>query len=122
MQKILFKTDNTHSYHCTKLKKENYLFSLCSPGLILTRSPQISRQNKSEASEPERLVKITYGIVASSLLKKSGKFKLGKIFELCRVTFSYTKMLTQKLICGLFFTSEMSEKYSNQFFQVKINV
>ena len=34
--------------------------------------PQISGQNKSEAREPEGLVKITYGIVASSLFKKAG--------------------------------------------------
>ena len=45
---------------------------LCSPQLILTRSPQISGQKKSEAREPEGLVKITYGIVASSLLKRAG--------------------------------------------------
>ena len=45
---------------------------LCSPRLILTRSPQISGQNKSEAKEPEGLVKITYGIVASSLFKRAG--------------------------------------------------
>ena len=36
---------------------------------MLTRSPQISGQNKSEAREPEGLVKITYGIVASSIFK-----------------------------------------------------
>ena len=48
------------------------LFFLCSPGLILTRSPQISGQNKSEAREVEGLVKITYGIVASSLFKRAG--------------------------------------------------
>ena len=45
---------------------------LCSPQLILTRSPQISGQNKSEAREPEGLVKITYGIVASSLFRRAG--------------------------------------------------
>ena len=45
---------------------------LCSPGLVLTRSPQISGQNKSEAREPEGLVKITYGIVTSSLFKRVG--------------------------------------------------
>ena len=45
---------------------------LCSQRLILTRSPQISGQNKSEAREPERLVKITFGIVASSLFKRAG--------------------------------------------------
>ena len=32
----------------------------------------ISGQNKSEAREPEGRVKITYGIVASSLLKRAG--------------------------------------------------
>ena len=58
--------------HCSKFYKNNYLFSLCSPRLILTRSPQISGQNKSEAREPEGLVKITYGIVASSLFKRAG--------------------------------------------------
>ena len=45
---------------------------LCSPRLILTRSPQISGWNKSEARELEGLVKITYGIVASSLFKGAG--------------------------------------------------
>ena len=44
-----------------KIKKKNYMFSLCSPRLFLTRSLQISGQNKSEARELERLVKITYG-------------------------------------------------------------
>ena len=38
--------------------------------LILTRCPQISGQKKSEAREQEELVKITYGIVGSSLLKE----------------------------------------------------
>ena len=52
--------------------KKIYLFSLCSLWLILTRSPKISDQNKSEAREPEGLVKITYGIVASSLFKRAG--------------------------------------------------
>ena len=52
--------------------------SICSlsvlrfPRLILTRSSQISGQNKSEAREPEGLVKITYGFVASSLFKRAG--------------------------------------------------
>ena len=64
--------------------KKIYLFSLCSPRLILTRSPQISGQNMSEAREPEGLVKITYGIVASSLFKIAGKFKLGKKFWIVR--------------------------------------
>ena len=45
---------------------------LCSPRITLTRSPQISGQNKLEAREPEGLVKITYGIVASSLFKRAG--------------------------------------------------
>ena len=45
----------------------------CSRSLeVLTRYPQISGQNKSEAREPEGLVKITYGIVASSLFKRAG--------------------------------------------------
>ena len=55
--------------------KKRIIFSLpvlCSPRLILTRSPQISDQNKSVAREPEGLVKITYGIVASSLFKRAG--------------------------------------------------
>ena len=50
-------------------KKELFVLSL-SPRLILTKSPQISGQNKSEAREPEGLVNVTYGIVASYLLKK----------------------------------------------------
>ena len=53
------------------LKKELHVLSR-SPRLILTRSPQISGQNKSEAREPEGLVKITYGIVDSSLFKRAG--------------------------------------------------
>ena len=54
------------------LKKNSYLFSLCSLRLILTKSPKISDQNKSEAREPQGLVKITYGIVASSFFKRAG--------------------------------------------------
>ena len=55
--------------------KKNYLFSLsvlCSSRLILTKDHQISGQNKSEAREPEGLVKIIYGFVASSLFKRAG--------------------------------------------------
>ena len=48
------------------------LSALFFPQLILTRSPQISGQNKSEAREPAGLVKITSDIVASSLFKKEG--------------------------------------------------
>ena len=58
----------------------------------MTRSPLISGQNKSEAREPEGLVKITYGFVASSPFKRDGKFKLGNFFELCNylfLSFSY---------------------------------
>ena len=55
-----------------KKRTTSYLPVLCSPWLILTRSPQISGQNKSEDREPEGLVKITYGIVASSLFKRAG--------------------------------------------------
>ena len=58
------------SLHCSKFKKK--LFVLCFPPLILTISSQISGQNKSEAGEPDGLVKITYGIVASSLFKRAG--------------------------------------------------
>ena len=47
------------------LKKELHVLSLF-PRLILTRSPQISGQNKSEGREPEGLVKITYGIGAGN--------------------------------------------------------
>ena len=70
---------------CTvqNLKKKRIICSLsvlCFPQLILTRSPQISGQNKSEAREPEGLVKIYYGIVANSLFKR--EFKLGNVFEL----------------------------------------
>ena len=43
------------SMRCWNFFYKNYLFSLCSPRLILTRSPQISGQNKSEAREPEGL-------------------------------------------------------------------
>ena len=40
--------------------------------LILTRSPQISDKNNSETRELKGLIKITYGIVASSLFKRAG--------------------------------------------------
>ena len=54
-------------------KKIIYSLSvLCSPRLSLTRSPQISDQNKSEAREQEGLVEITYGIAASSFFKRAG--------------------------------------------------
>ena len=47
----------------------------------MTYFDQISGQNKSEARELEGVVKITYGIVASSLFK-SWKFKfIGINFE-----------------------------------------
>ena len=61
--------------HCLKFKKERIICSLsvlCSPRLFLTRSHQISGQNMSEAREPEGLVKITDGIVASSFFKRAG--------------------------------------------------
>ena len=48
------------------------IFGCKCAGLILTRSPQISGQNKSEVREPEGMVKITYGVVASSPFKKVG--------------------------------------------------
>ena len=54
---------------------------LCSPRLILTRSPQISSQNQSEAREPEELVKITYGIAASTLFKRAGNSNQEKKFN-----------------------------------------
>ena len=55
-------------------KKELFVLSLFSVphDFFLTRSPQISGQNKSEAREPEGLVKMTYGIVAISLFKRAG--------------------------------------------------
>ena len=58
--------------HTVQNLKKNYLFSLCSPQLVLTRSPQKSGQYKSEAREPEGMVKITYGIVTSSFFKRAG--------------------------------------------------
>ena len=69
-----------HTYltvHCLKIFKRIIICSLpvfCSPWLNLTWSPQISGQNKSDAREPEGLVKITYGIVAlaSFLFKRAG--------------------------------------------------
>ena len=45
---------------------------------ILTKSPQISGQNKSEDREPEVLVKITYGIVANSLFLKEREIQIRK--------------------------------------------
>ena len=44
----------------------------------MTRSLQISDQNKSEARELEGLVKITYGSVAISLFKRAGNSNLEK--------------------------------------------
>ena len=40
--------------------------------ITLRKLGPILSQNKSEAREPEGLVKITYGIVASSLFKTAG--------------------------------------------------
>ena len=63
-------------------KKKNCSLSvLCSPRIILTRPPQISGQNKSETREQEGLVKITYGIVASSLFKRAGNSNYEKILN-----------------------------------------
>ena len=50
------------------LKKKS--FALCS--LFSTNYFDQISPNKSEAREPEGLVKITYGIVASSLFKRAG--------------------------------------------------
>ena len=58
-----------------KILKKRIICSLSAlffPQLILTRSPQISGQNKSEAREPAGLVKIPYGFVTSSLFKRAG--------------------------------------------------
>ena len=66
------------------LKKKIMICSLsvlCSLRLILTRSPQISGQNKSEAREPEGLVKKTYVIVASSRFKRAGNSNKKKKFN-----------------------------------------
>ena len=60
--------------------------------LILTRTPQISGQNKSEAREPEGLVKITYGFFASSLFKRAGNSNYEKILNCALCTFFLTKM------------------------------
>ena len=46
-------------YTVQKFKKRE--FFVLSQFSVLTRSPQISGQNKSEAREPEGMVKITYG-------------------------------------------------------------
>ena len=55
------KNSTLYITHCSIFKKKNCsLPVLCSPRLILTRYPQIYDQNKSEAREPEGLVKITY--------------------------------------------------------------
>ena len=71
---IQIEEDHPDGSYCSKFKKRiiGSLPVLCSPQLILTRSPQISDQNKSEAREPEGLIKITYDIVASSLFKRAG--------------------------------------------------
>ena len=55
----------------------------------MTRSPLISGKNKSEAREPEGLVKITYGIVASSLFKRAGNSNYEKIFN-CELQHLFT--------------------------------
>ena len=52
-----------------KIKKKLFVLR---ERLILTRYPQISGQNNSEAREPEGLVKIIYGIIASPLFKRAG--------------------------------------------------
>ena len=46
------------------------MFSLCSPQLILTRSLQISGQNKSEAREPQGLLKILKVLSLAPFLKE----------------------------------------------------
>ena len=75
-------------------KRELLVLSLFSvpPRLILTRSPQISGQNKSEAREPEGLVKITYGIVASSLFKRVGNSNKETILNSACQKNSWNKM------------------------------
>ena len=81
--------ENYSKFHVIKKFTEFYVFQgctvqnfskiiicslsvLCFPRLILTRSPKISGQDKSEAREPEGLVKINSGIVTSSLFKRAG--------------------------------------------------
>ena len=63
-------------YTVQKFKKRE--FFVLSQFSVLTRSPQISGQNKSEAREPEGMVKITYGIVASFL--KEREIQIRKFF------------------------------------------
>ena len=47
----------------------------------MTYFDQILGQNKSEARESEGLVKITYGIVTSSLFKRAGNSNQEKNFD-----------------------------------------
>ena len=61
--------------HCSKFKKKRITWSLSdcsSPCLILTKSPQISGQNKSEACKPEELVKITNGFLRMEIFALAG--------------------------------------------------
>ena len=61
--------------HCSKLKKKELLdLSLIAvpPCHILTKSPQISGQNKSKACKPEELVKMTNSFLRMEIFAMAG--------------------------------------------------
>ena len=72
----LYVKKNITFYTVQNLKKELVLdlsLSDCSsPCLILTKSPQISGKNKSEACKPEELVKITNGFLRMKIFALAG--------------------------------------------------
>ena len=88
---------------------------LCSPQLFLTRSPQISGQNMSEARVPEGLVKITYGIVASALFKRVGNSNQEK-FLVVSSSNSWI-MKAQVVKYSLLWRDYINTKYSINLYQ-----
>ena len=78
----------------SKFKKKIIICSLsvlCFPQIILTRSSQISGQNKSKARKPEGVVKITYGIVASFLFKRAGNSNMEKFLNCAYISGRYLR-------------------------------
>ena len=96
------------------------MFSFCSPRLTLTTSLQISGQNKSEAIEPEGLVKITYGIVASFLFKRA-EIQIRKFFWIVYKLVFFAWL--EKLILWSFISwLKWVIKQANQFFESKLKI
>ena len=80
---ILCLQRSKNRWHYSKFKKKLFVLSLFSVphDLFWPDLPQIPGQNKSEAREPEGLVKITYGIVASSIFKRAGNSNYEKFLN-----------------------------------------